>query len=38
VTEAAYNVTGHATVLYVKDMPPALAFYRNKISFSIRFA
>jgi catechol 2,3-dioxygenase-like lactoylglutathione lyase family enzyme len=38
VTEAAYKVTGHAAVLYVKDMPPALAFYRDKLGFSVQFA
>jgi hypothetical protein len=30
----AVQITGHATVLYVKDLQAALAYYRNKLGFS----
>jgi uncharacterized glyoxalase superfamily protein PhnB len=37
MTDPAFQVTGHATVLHVKDMPAALAYYRDKLGFSVRF-
>ena len=33
----AFKISGHATVLHVKDMPAALAYYRDKLGFSITF-
>jgi uncharacterized glyoxalase superfamily protein PhnB len=37
MTDPAYKVTGHATVLHVKDMKAALACYRDKLGFSVQF-
>ncbi len=36
--DAAFQVTGHATVLHVKDMPTALAYYRDKLGFTVTFS
>ncbi len=38
MAEPSFKVTGHATVLHVKDMPAALAYYRDKLGFSVSFA
>jgi catechol 2,3-dioxygenase-like lactoylglutathione lyase family enzyme len=38
MTEPEFQVTGHATVLHVKDMPTALAFYRDKLGFTVSFS
>src|ERR1700739_3125243 len=38
MAEADFQVTGHATVLHVKDMPTALAFYRDKLGFIVSFS
>jgi uncharacterized glyoxalase superfamily protein PhnB len=32
-----FQVTGHATVLHVNDMPRALAYYRDKLGFTVSF-
>ena len=37
MTDPAFKVTGHATVLHVKDMPVALAYYRDKLGFTVTF-
>ena len=33
----AFKITGHATVLFVKDMTLALAYYRDKLGFDVTF-
>jgi catechol 2,3-dioxygenase-like lactoylglutathione lyase family enzyme len=33
-----FQVTGHATVLHVQNMPTALAFYRDKLGFTVSFS
>ena len=35
MAEPDFQVTGHATVLHVKDMPTALAYYRDKLGFTV---
>ncbi len=35
--DATFQITGHATVLHVKDMPAALAYYRDKLGFAVTF-
>jgi catechol 2,3-dioxygenase-like lactoylglutathione lyase family enzyme len=37
MTDPAFQITGHATVLYVKDLPAALAYYRDKLGFTGEF-
>src|ERR1700693_3639670 len=37
MTGQAFQVTGHATVLYVRDMQAALAYYRDKLGFRVQF-
>jgi hypothetical protein len=37
MTDPAFQVTRHATVLHVKDMPAALAYYRDKLGFAVTF-
>jgi catechol 2,3-dioxygenase-like lactoylglutathione lyase family enzyme len=37
MTGPAFQITGHATVLYVKDLPVALAYYRDKLGFTGEF-
>jgi uncharacterized glyoxalase superfamily protein PhnB len=37
MSEPAFQITGHATVLHVKDMDAALAFYRDKLGFAVTF-
>jgi uncharacterized glyoxalase superfamily protein PhnB len=37
MAEPEFQVTGHATVLHVKDMATALAFYRDKLGFTVSF-
>jgi uncharacterized glyoxalase superfamily protein PhnB len=37
VADPAFQVIGHATVLHVKDMPTALAYYRDKLGFAVTF-
>src|ERR1700688_3621255 len=37
MTDPAFEITGHATVLYVKDLPAALAYYRDKLGFTGEF-
>ncbi len=37
LSEPAFQVTGHASVLYVKDMAASLAYYRDKLGFTVRF-
>ena len=37
MTNSAYRFTGHAAVLPVKDMPTALAYYRDRLGFSVQF-
>jgi uncharacterized glyoxalase superfamily protein PhnB len=32
-----FQITGHATVLHVKDMQTALAYYRDKLGFTVSF-
>ena len=36
--EPDFQVTGHATVLHVKDTATALAFYRDKLGFTVSFS
>ena len=38
MAEPDFQVTGHATVLHVKDMAPALTFYRDKLGFTVSFS
>ena len=38
MAEPDFQVTGHATVLHVKDMATALAFYRDKLGFTVSFS
>ena len=38
MTDQAFAITGHATVLYVKDMQTALAYYRDKLGFAVTFS
>jgi catechol 2,3-dioxygenase-like lactoylglutathione lyase family enzyme len=38
MAEPDFHVTGHATVLHVKDMATALAFYRDKLGFTVSFS
>jgi uncharacterized glyoxalase superfamily protein PhnB len=37
MTDPAFQITGHATILHVKDMAAALAFYRDKLGFAVTF-
>lgn len=37
MAEPDFQVTGHATVLHVNDMATALAFYRDKLGFTVTF-
>jgi uncharacterized glyoxalase superfamily protein PhnB len=37
MSDSAFQITGHATVLHVKDMPAALACYRDKLGFDVTF-
>lgn len=36
--DPAFAITGHATILHVKDMPAALAYYRDKLGFAVTFS
>jgi uncharacterized glyoxalase superfamily protein PhnB len=36
--DPGFQVTGHATVLHVKDMPTALAYYRDQLGFAVTFS
>jgi uncharacterized glyoxalase superfamily protein PhnB len=38
MAEPDFQVTGHATVLHVKDMATALAFYRDTLGFTVSFS
>lgn len=38
MSDPPFQVTGHASVLHVKDMPTALAFYRDKLGFTVSFS
>ena len=38
MAEPDFQVTGHATILHVKDMPKALAFYRDTLGFTVSFS
>ena len=38
MSQPAYQITGHASVLHVKDMPTALAYYRDRLGFSVQFS
>jgi uncharacterized glyoxalase superfamily protein PhnB len=38
MAEPDFQVTGHATVLHVNDMPRALAFYRDQLGFTVSFS
>lgn len=38
MAEPEFQVTGHATVLHVKDMATALAFYRDTLGFTVTFS
>jgi len=37
MTGPAFQITGLAAVLYVKDMAAALAYYRDKLGFTVQF-
>jgi uncharacterized glyoxalase superfamily protein PhnB len=37
MTDPAFQITGQAAVLHVKDMQAALAFYRDKLGFAVTF-
>ena len=37
MADAAFQLTGQATVLHVKDMAVALAYYRDKLGFAVSF-
>ena len=37
MTDAAFQVTGQAAVLRVKDMATALAYYRDRLGFTVDF-
>jgi catechol 2,3-dioxygenase-like lactoylglutathione lyase family enzyme len=37
MADQGFQVTGHATVLHVNDMPTSLAFYRDKLGFTVSF-
>ena len=36
--DSAFQITGHATVLHVKDMAAALAYYRDVLGFTVSFS
>ena len=38
MADAAFEVTGLAPVLHVRDMPAALAYYRDKLGFAVTFS
>jgi len=38
MAEAAFRLTALAPVLHVKDMPAALAYYRDKLGFNVTFS
>jgi catechol 2,3-dioxygenase-like lactoylglutathione lyase family enzyme len=38
MADPTFQVTGHATVLHVRDMARALAFYRDKLGFTVSFS
>jgi uncharacterized glyoxalase superfamily protein PhnB len=38
MVEAAFKLTNLAPVLHVKDMPTALAYYRDKLGFNVTFS
>jgi uncharacterized glyoxalase superfamily protein PhnB len=35
--EPAFQITGHATVLHVKDMATALPYYRDTLGFAVQY-
>jgi len=37
MSSSEFQITGHATVLHVKDMAAALAYYRDKLGFTVSF-
>jgi uncharacterized glyoxalase superfamily protein PhnB len=37
MADRSFEMTGHATVLHVKDMPASLAYYRDRLGFSVTF-
>ncbi len=37
MTDPAFAITGQAAVLHVKDIPTALAYYRDKLGFAVTF-
>jgi uncharacterized glyoxalase superfamily protein PhnB len=38
MTDREFQITGHATVLHVKDMTAALAYYRDVLGFTVSFS
>jgi uncharacterized glyoxalase superfamily protein PhnB len=38
MSDPEFLVTGHATVLHVKDMPAALGYYRDTLGFTVTFS
>jgi uncharacterized glyoxalase superfamily protein PhnB len=38
MSSPGFQITGHATVLYVKDMLKSLAYYRDTLGFSVQFS
>ena len=38
MTDPGFQITGHATVLHVKNMAAALAYYRDKLGFAVTFS
>jgi uncharacterized glyoxalase superfamily protein PhnB len=38
MTDPAYQITGQAIVLHVTDMAAALAYYRDKLGFTVTFS
>ena len=37
MTDPGFQITSHATVLHVKNMAAALAYYRDKLGFTVSF-
>ena len=38
MADPAFQITGHATVLHVKDMAASLAYYRDVLGFTVTFS
>ncbi len=38
MTDPEFQITGHASILHVKDMAAALAYYRDVLGFTVSFS